>query len=91
MPRNTRVGGHGLVGEGSRRWRKNGRAYCECGELSEPDISVGAARRWMANHKDEIRVQRGQPRIGDPSVAWRGKQPADVPTGQTHHQEADRG
>lgn len=52
---NTRLPGHGLIGEGLPIWRRGGCAVCICGAKSPPNISQNAARRWMREHKNEIR------------------------------------
>lgn len=61
----TLLRGHALEGEGAYRYerdgitptgyRDRGSARCSCGELSDPDISIGAAKRWHREHKDSLR------------------------------------
>lgn len=63
----TIVKGHGLEHEGRRRYKPDGitwdptgkgSARCRCGLLSEPGITVAAAMRWHAAHKDALRAER---------------------------------
>ena len=59
----TILKGHGLRAEGRRRYNADdtwdpagqGSARCSCGALSEPGITVAAAMRWHAAHKDALR------------------------------------
>jgi hypothetical protein len=60
----TLLRGHGLEGEGNRRFERDGitesrdgsgSGRCSCGALSEPGISTKAIKRWHREHKDSLR------------------------------------
>jgi hypothetical protein len=63
MPRNTRLRGHSLRGEGLPYEEDGtvaqgpvGRGKCQCGEMSEVLISDRARKAWHRRHKAELRT-----------------------------------
>lgn len=69
MGNSTRVPGHALIAEGEPYyengrqrflWRGDGgegRALCECGELSEALPFGDARKRWHRQHKEEVKAR----------------------------------
>lgn len=61
--KNTRLAGHGLIGEGKALGTYSlgvsgpGRGGCSCGARSGYLESSGKRRAWHASHKDEVRNQ----------------------------------
>ena len=64
-PKNTRLAGHELDGEGAAHDKRGIRIYrgtggwgfaiCSCGAKSEYLTSGNARKQWHRNHKQEIR------------------------------------